>query len=311
MNLKEFFYMQKSDRHVALALLVILLIAGILFVVTGEENTSSWSLGKDGKDSSTVNDNTQTRSGNQHRIYNKDTKYTYATEEQKAELFDFDPNTADSTQLLRLGLQPWQVRNIYRYRAAGGIYRRPEDFARLYGLTAGQYRALAPHIRIGEDYRPAAEIISDNKVYADKPSSADTTTRLRKLHPGEKIALNTKDTVLLKRVPGIGDYFAHAIVAYAEKLGGYCKVEQLMEIRNFPETALDFFNEDGAPTRRLNLNRLSLQQMRQHPYIGFYRAKEIVEYRRLHGPINSLDDLRLLPDFTPEAISRLLPYVEF
>lgn len=29
------------------------------------------------------------------------------------ECFYFDPNTADSTQLLRLGLQPWQVRNIY------------------------------------------------------------------------------------------------------------------------------------------------------------------------------------------------------
>ena len=30
----------------------------------------------------------------------------------KPETFPFDPNTADSTQLLRLGLQPWQVRNI-------------------------------------------------------------------------------------------------------------------------------------------------------------------------------------------------------
>ena len=63
------------------------------------------------------------------------TTYYAVAPNHRAERFCFDPNTADSTQLLRLGLQPWQVRNIYRYRARGGIYRTREDFARLYGLT--------------------------------------------------------------------------------------------------------------------------------------------------------------------------------
>lgn len=62
---------------------------------------------------------------------------------------------------------------------------------------------------------------------------------------------------------------------------------------------------------RLNLNRLPLSSLRRHPYIGFYQAKTIIEYRRLHGRINSLDDLKLCKDFTPEAIERLRPYVEF
>ena len=42
---------------------------------------------------------------------------TYAVPEEKVETFPFDPNTADSTTLLRLGLAPWQVRAIYKYRA--------------------------------------------------------------------------------------------------------------------------------------------------------------------------------------------------
>lgn len=45
--------------------------------------------------------------------------------------------------------------------------------------------------------------------------------------------------------------------------------------------------------------------------MGFYRAKAIVDYRRLHGSLKSLDDVRLSPDFTPDAIERLRPYVEF
>ena len=85
----------------------------------------------------------------------------YATESRNTERFLFDPNTADSTQLLRLGLQPWQVRNIYKYRAHGGIYRQKEDFARLYGLTVKQYRELQPYIRISKDYLPASTLVGE------------------------------------------------------------------------------------------------------------------------------------------------------
>ena len=49
----------------------------------------------------------------------------------------------------------------------------------------------------------------------------------------------------------------------------------------------------------------------RHAYNNFYQAKEIVEYRRLKGPLHNISDLRLLPDFTPEAIQRLEPYLEY
>ena len=122
--------------------------------------------------------------------------YAYATGEHRVRLTEFDPNTADSTLLLQIGLQPWQVRNIYRYRAHGGVYRRPSDFARLYGLTAGQYRALEPYIRISPDYRPAADVYARSE--AGEPSARDTLRYPVKLKPTERVALNTADTTLLK-----------------------------------------------------------------------------------------------------------------
>ena len=103
----------------------------------------------------------------------KDRYVPYAATESQhtVEEFPFDPNTADSSQLLRLGLQPWQVRNIYRYRAKGGIYRKKEDFARLYGLTVKDYRRLEPYIRISSDYLPAATLFG-------KESGANNKERL-------------------------------------------------------------------------------------------------------------------------------------
>ena len=45
--------------------------------------------------------------------------------------------------------------------------------------------------------------------------------------------------------------------------------------------------------------------------MGYYRARAIVDYRRLKGPIHSLDDLRMLRDFPIEVIQRLKPYVSY
>ena len=226
-----------------------------------------------------------------------------------SQLFTFDPNTADSTQLLRLGLQRWQVNNIYRYRARGGVFQRKEDFARVYGLTQGQYRRLEPYINIAPDYRPASELVNDN---SRKPAvERDTLRYPRKLKVGETIVLNTADTTLLKRVPGVGSYYANRVVQYGKRLGGYASVSQLLEIKGFPQDALPYFRIENAQVKRINLNKATVSQMQQHPYINFYQARAITDYRRLHGPLKSLNDLSLHPDFPPEAITRLLPYVEF
>ena len=292
----KFFYLQKSDRHVITLLLCVIVaaLAVIYFTDSREDETPAMEEVKAPKGSK-----------------NKYPKKTYTYNQgqpRQPELFPFDPNSADSTELLRLGLQPWQVVNIYKYRAAGGVYRKPRDFARLYGLTLKEYRRLEPYIRISEENLPA-----DRYFYKYEPiEERDTVKYPVKLQPDERVVLNRADTAQLRKVPGIGSFFARKIVEYRERLGGYYRVQQLLEIEDFPETAVSFFIiPDGTEFRKMNLNRLSLNELKHHPYIGFYRARAIVDYRRLHGHIESLQQLKLLPDFTPEAIERLEPYVEY
>ena len=289
----KFFYLQKSDRRVILLLLGIIVAALVVgYFFDGEPEEAAME---------------EVPAQKAEKQQHPKASY-YQGEPKQPELFPFDPNTADSTQLLRLGLQPWQVRNIYKYRAAGGIYREPSDFARLYGLTLKQYRQLEPYIRISEDYQPAARFISKDVTMEER----DTMRYPVKLQPQERIVLNTADTAQLRKVPGIGHYFARKIVEYRERLGGYVSVQQLLEIENFPDTAVNYFIiPDDTQLRKLNLNRLSLNELKHHPYISFYQARAIVDYRRLHGPLESLQQLSLSRDFPPEAIRRLAPYVEF
>jgi len=239
---------------------------------------------------------------------------------QQPECFYFDPNTADSTELLRLGLQPWQVRNIYRYRAKGGVYRKKEDFARLYGLTVKDYRRLEPYIRISEDYLPASTLVGgrgdiNDRNYRDYSNYStykkDSLRYPVKIRKGEHVVLNIADTAMLRQVPGIGAYYAKEIVRYGKWLGGYVSVDQLDEIDNFPEEAKKYFVITDPHPQKLSINKLTLQQLRRHPYINYYQAKAIVDYRRLHGDIRSLQDLRFSSDFTDEDIRRLEPYIAY
>ena len=132
-----------------------------------------------------------------------------------------------------------------------------------------------------------------------------------KIRKGEHVVLNMADTTALKTIPGIGPYFARKVMEYGERLGGYVSVDQLDEIEDFPLDAKDYLVIENPSPKKLNVNRLSLNELRRHPYINFYQARAITDYRRLHGPLKSLDDLRLSKDFPPEVIERLKPYVEY
>ncbi len=69
-------------------------------------------------------------------------------------LFRFDPNTIDYAGL-QLGLTAYEAASLLKYRAAGKVFRIPEDVATCYGFTDSLYFRLAPYIRIGRKYAVA------------------------------------------------------------------------------------------------------------------------------------------------------------
>lgn len=304
MFFKEFFYFSKSDRKVIL-FLFLCFVVGLLLVRWMNRQPLS-------VDDTSGTEQVKTSSrGHQHREREYDLQELEAIK-PTLQLSPFDPNTATAQQLLALGLQPWQVKNILKYRAKGGIYRQPSDFAKVYGLTRKHYLIIEPYIRISDDYRPAAELFAE--VKEERTTRRDTLLQPFKISEGQQVMLNTADTTQLKKVPGIGSYFARQIVRYRERLGGFVDVNQLKEIDDFPTDALRFFAlspTDASSIQPLNLNQLTLNQLKRHPYIGFYRAKAIVDYRRLHGDLRSLADLKLIPEITDEWIARIQPYVVF
>lgn len=228
--------------------------------------------------------------------------------------FPFDPNTADSTTLLRLGLAPWQVRCIYRYRAHGGCYRKAEDFAKLPGLTLKDYNSLKPYIRIHREVMAADALGKGNTSADNTKSSTEAREKYRRSDKitlsDEKIDINTADTTLLKRIPGIGSYFAKRIVDWRQRHRRIVNVDDLLAIRNFPQYALAYMTTGAAPPP-IRINSMTLQQLQAHSLLTHTQAADIIRLRKTTGHINSIEEMRNLSSFREGELARIAPYIVF
>lgn len=231
----------------------------------------------------------------------------------------FNPNTADSLELLSLGLSPYVVRNILRYRKVGGVFRRPDDLARIYGLHDTVFARVKPYIDIPSE--ASREKATSKVVVVNEPVLIPIDTARRehpyseymkaKLKPGEFVDLNTADTATLVKIPGIGPVYARMIVDYRRRLGGFHHVGQLRELEGLPENLGDWVHVSTPHMGSLHINTLSVTQLRSHPYLTFYQAKAIADLRKREGDIISERQLLFLDEFTEADIERLRPYLSF
>ena len=100
------------------------------------------------------------------------------------ETFRFNPNTVSLDDLMRLGFSEKQAQSILNYRAKGGRFRRPSDFAKSFVVADSVFDRLEPYIDI------------------------------------PRIDINKADSAAFETLPGIGPYFASKMVSYRTSLGG-------------------------------------------------------------------------------------------
>lgn len=295
---KDFFYYTKSERRVILLLLAIaLLLLGIWAVMEYLRPVEVPVMLSESEeiDSFLANLEEQEKIRKSHTPKN----------EISVVLQPFDPNTADSVLLRQLGLPVYIVRNILKYRAKGGVFRSPESFSRIYGLKEEVYQKLKPYITI-------APLVSVSHVRTDTfRQLKDTIPYIPKYEEGTIVDLNKADTSILKRIPGIGSTLARMIVVYRQRLGGFYDVSQLQEVPHVGVELNKWFVVTPAGLHKIQVNSASLDKLRSHPYMDFYKAKAIMEYRRKRGKIKGLSQLSMFEEFTEKDLKRLSPYLTF
>ena len=126
--------------------------------------------------------------------------------------------------------------------------------------------------------------------------------------------LNHCDTTELQYIRGIGHFTAVQIVRYRDQLGGFCSPEQLKDeyLSSYRlDTLLTHFTADTNDVLVLPVNSCSIDRLKNHPYLRYNQAKAIYVLRRQRIRLQSIDDLRSLPEMTEDDLRRLAPYLSF
>jgi competence ComEA-like helix-hairpin-helix protein len=237
---------------------------------------------------------------NYHRYFNYNKKPV-----EKYSLFPFDPNKADSVTLTRLGLKYYVASNILKFRKKGGVFKTPESFSKIYGISPEKFKELEPFIRIAS--LPEAKIKTDTV----KPARNFTSAKVQ----GIVVELNSADTTELMKVYGIGRGYAKGIVKFRQQTGGFASVNQLRELYGMSESNFQKIKSsctvNTALIRKIKVNTASVEWLNAHPYINFYQAKAIYELRREKGKLKSVQDLKNIDEIKPDELEKMAPYLSF
>ena len=129
------------------------------------------------------------------------------------------------------------------------------------------------------------------------------------------VELNSADTTTLQLLHGIGPAYARRIVRYRERLGGFSSTDQLLEVYGFTPELLDhirpYLQLDTSMLQKINVNTMTLNQLKKHPYMEYYFVRDLVNLRSRGVTFSSPDDLRTIPSCTDTMLTRLLPYLEW
>ncbi len=203
----------------------------------------------------------------------------------------FDPNFAGKSKLRELGINAKTTNTLLRYREKGGVFYKKEDLRKIYGLSDSLYEILAPYIQIA--------------AVRDRPGNRKEETSLSVVETKEKaplIELNRVDSAGLLPLPGIGPVYAGRIVKYRNLLGGFYSGEQLKEVYGLDNETFEKINElvyiDTGFIKKIDLNKVSIKQLKKHPYLNTYQVEAILYFRDYNGRFKSVNELltnKLLP----------------
>lgn len=132
-----------------------------------------------------------------------------------------------------------------------------------------------------------------------------------KFNAGIIIDVNTADTSILKKIPGIGSVISRNIVNYRNRLGGFYNTAQLLEVQYVDSTLLKWFEVKSDVFRKIRINKVGIDELRSHPYMDFYKAKAIIDFRRKRGSIDGMSQISMFEEFTEEDIDKLSHYFSF
>ena len=232
-----------------------------------------------------------------HKKFEKRNYSNYYSKKKKYKAPDskFNPNSYTLSDWIKLGLSEKQSVVILKFTARG-IYTE-EDLKRIF---------VIPDILF--------ELIRDSVIYPERLQNTPNQESFQKqVKQITLINLNIADTTEFMKIYGIGAFYAKQIIRYREKLGGYFTKEQLLEVwKMTPETydkIKDHVFISEKDVKRININSVTIEELKVHPYLKWNQANSIVKMRMQRNGFKNIEELKESVLIDTETYEKLFPYL--
>ncbi|NQV53777.1 MAG: helix-hairpin-helix domain-containing protein [Flavobacteriales bacterium] len=208
----------------------------------------------------------------------------------------FDPNTATSEDLHALGLDERIAERLVHFREKGGTFSGVADLHVVYGMDSSWVDAAASYVTI--EVSPMQE--QKQKEREEKVQMA-------------LIDLNRADTTALMSIRGVGAFYAREVVKLRDRLGGFFRYDQLLDVYHMRDETLTNIAEnsfiDTTLVTKININACSVDPLGKHPYLTWKQAKVIVSYRQQHGPYSHPREITNTRMVSDSIYLKIAPYL--
>ncbi len=208
----------------------------------------------------------------------------------------FDPNTVTAETLIELGLDERIAERWVRFREKGGSFSEAADMYVVYGIDSSWVDAAA-HYAIMEA----------------SPVQATQQKKRQEQAQQARIDLNRADTNALMSIRGVGAFYAREVVKLRDRLGGFFRFDQLMDVYRMRDETLTSIAEnsfnDTTLVSKIDINTCSVDPLGMHPYLTWKEAKVIVSYRQQHGRYAHPREIKKTRVVTDSVYAKIAPYL--
>ena len=232
-----------------------------------------------------------------HKKFEKRNYSNYYSKKKKYKAPDsrFNPNTYSLSDWKNLGLSEKQSLVVLKFTSRG-IYSE-QDLKRIF---------VIPDILF--------ELIRDSVIYPERfQNSANQESLKKQAKQITLINLNTADTTEFMKIYGVGAFYAKQIIRFREKLGGFFKKEQLLEVWKMTPEAYEkikdhvFISEKDV--KRININSVTIEELKVHPYLKWNQANSIVKMRIQRNRFKNIEEIKESVLIDSETYEKLFPYL--
>lgn len=206
----------------------------------------------------------------------------------------FNPNDYSKEDWMKLGLSEKQANVVLKFTDRG-IYSN-EQLKKIFVIP-----------------EPLYALIKDSTVYPARVYENEFKSSTKEDKKTILVELNSASQEELESIPGIGSFFAKNILKQRQRLGGFVKKEQLLEVWKFDSDkyhAIEKYVKVNAnDVQKIKLNSIKVEELKSHPYLDWNKANSIIKIRDKKGGYKSIEEIKESVLIDEELFEKLKPYL--